>query len=75
MALVLKASRVQVSSDEYSLLPLLHRVAIADAPPEKQPEIAKAVVEKKLTEEETRTLVQAMNSPFLTGAYFVWYYI
>ena len=47
-------------------LPLAHRVAIADAPPGKQPEIAKTVAEKKLTEKETKTLVQAVGSPIVT---------
>jgi ParB-like chromosome segregation protein Spo0J len=68
VALVLKASKAQVVTGEYSPLPLLHRVAIADAPPEKQPEIAKAVAEKRLTEKETKTLVQALNSPMVTEA-------
>jgi ParB-like chromosome segregation protein Spo0J len=66
VSLVLKASRVQVTGDEYSSLPLLHRVAIADAPPDKQPEIAKTVMEKRLTEKETKNLIQAMSSPLLT---------
>ncbi|GEM_PF-4874934 len=66
VSLVLKASKTRVVSDEYSSLPLVHRVAIADAPPEKQPEIAKAVVKKKLTEKETRKLVEAITSPQVT---------
>lgn len=51
---------------EYSPLLLLHRVAIADAPLEKQQEIAKTVAEKKLTEKETKKLVEAVTSPLLT---------
>jgi hypothetical protein len=40
------------------LLPLHHRMVIADAPPEKQAEIAKTVVAKRLTLEETKKLVR-----------------
>jgi ParB-like chromosome segregation protein Spo0J len=47
-------------------LPLRQRTLIADAPPEKQPDIAKAVVEKKLTEKETKKLVEAVIFPLVT---------
>jgi ParB-like chromosome segregation protein Spo0J len=63
---ILKAATAQIPSDAAASLPLLHRVAIADAPPEKQPEIAKTVAEKKLTEKETKTLVEAISSPKVT---------
>lgn len=65
---ILKAAKAETGSVAAATLPLLHRVAIADAPPEKQPEIAKAVVEKTLTENETKTLVEAMTSPLVTDA-------
>jgi predicted XRE-type DNA-binding protein len=61
VSLVLKASAVQVTSDEYSSLSLLHRVAIAGAPLEKQPEIARKVTEQRLTLEQTRKIVRRMR--------------
>jgi ParB-like chromosome segregation protein Spo0J len=63
---VLKAAKAKTGTVSIETLPIQHRVAIADAPPEKQPEIAKAVAEKKLTEKETRDLVHAMTSPLMT---------
>jgi ParB-like chromosome segregation protein Spo0J len=63
---VLKAAQAKTGNVSIETLPLHHRATIADAPPEKQPEIAKAVAEKKLTEKETRNLVQAMTSPLVT---------
>jgi transposase len=58
VALVLKALTAKIERGEYSPLPLLHRAAIADAPAEKQAEIAKAVVAKRFTVEETKKLVR-----------------
>lgn len=56
---VLKASRARIGGDKIlSPLPLLHRTAIADAPPEKQPEIARVVAEQRLTLEQTKRLVR-----------------
>lgn len=66
VSIVLKASKAQVGTVEYSTLPLVQRATIADAPPEKQPEIAQAVAEKNLTEKETKTLVEAISSPTVT---------
>jgi ParB-like chromosome segregation protein Spo0J len=66
VALVLKATKVKIDGGEYSPLPLLHRAAIADAPAEEQQEIARAVAEKKLTEKETKTLIEAIQSPTIT---------
>lgn len=63
---ILKASKTQVDTGAIAPLPIQHRIAIADAPPEKQPEIAKAVADKKLTEKETKTIIEAMNSPTIT---------
>lgn len=63
---ILKARRTNTGGVTTVTLPLAHRVAIADAPPDKQPEIAKAVTKKRLTEKETKNLVQAMTSPLLT---------
>jgi ParB-like chromosome segregation protein Spo0J len=63
---ILKASKTQVDTGAIAPLPIQHRIAIADAPPEKQPEVAKAVVEKKLTERGTKTLVEAISSPTVT---------
>jgi ParB-like chromosome segregation protein Spo0J len=63
---VLKAAKAETGSVPSGTLPLLHRVSIANAPPEMQPEIAKAVVEKKLTEKETKRLVEAMTSSQVT---------
>lgn len=65
---VLKAAQARKGSVADATLPLVHRVAIADAPPEKQPEIAKAVAEKNLNEKETKTLVEAFNRPEVTEA-------
>lgn len=63
---ILKARRIDTGRVTAVTLPLAHRVAIADAPAEKQPEIARTVAEKNLTEKETKTLVQAMTSPLVT---------
>lgn len=63
---ILKAKHIDTGGVTAVTLPLAHRVAIADAPADKQPEIAKTVAEKKLTENETKTLVQAVGSPIVT---------
>jgi ParB-like chromosome segregation protein Spo0J len=62
---ILKAAEVRTGVAD-TTLPLVHRVAIASAPPEIQPQIAKAVAEKKLTEKETKKLVEAITSPLVT---------
>lgn len=70
---VLKAATVTVSPDVSAETPtakptvgIRHRVAIAEAPEEKKGEIVRAVVEKALTEKETKVLVDAMTSPLVT---------
>jgi ParB-like chromosome segregation protein Spo0J len=63
---ILKARRLDTGGVTAVTLPLAHRVVIADAPPEKQPEIAKAVIDKRLTEKEAKRLVEAMTSPLVT---------
>jgi ParB-like chromosome segregation protein Spo0J len=63
---VLKAAKAQIGSDCAQSLPLRQRAVIADAPPEKQPEIAKAVMDKRLTEKETKRLVEAMTFSLVT---------
>lgn len=65
---ILKAAKAETGSVAAATLPLLHRVAIAGAPAQKQPDIAKAVAEKTLTEKETKALVKAMTSPKVTDA-------
>lgn len=63
---VLKANRIDTGGVNAFTLPLRQRTIIADAPPEKQPEVAKAVAKKRLTEKETKTLVEAMTTPLVT---------
>jgi ParB-like chromosome segregation protein Spo0J len=63
---VLKAAKANTRDVTAVTLPLRQRLAIAEAPPEKQPEIAKAVAEKKLTVKETEKLVEAITSPLVT---------
>jgi ParB-like chromosome segregation protein Spo0J len=65
---VLKANQADTGGVNAFTLPLRQRTVIADAPPEKQPDITKAVAEKTLTEKETKTLVEAMTSPMVTDA-------
>lgn len=55
---VVKASKADVGDVTAVTLPLRQRLAIADAPLEKQAEIAKTVAEKRLTVEETKKLVR-----------------
>jgi hypothetical protein len=55
---VLKASKAQIDAGAIAPLPLYQRMAIADAPPEKEQEIAKVVVAKRLTLKETKKLVR-----------------
>lgn len=58
---VLKAFEVQVANDAAASLSLRHRVAIADAPREKQAEIVKTVTENRLTVEKTKQLVRLVR--------------
>lgn len=55
---VLKAAKANIGNVTAVTLSLRQRMAIADAPPERQLEIAKAVVEKRLTEKQTKRLVK-----------------
>jgi len=54
---VLKAAAADIPTDLYKSLPLVHRVAIAAAPREKQPEIARMVADNKLTMATIKKLV------------------
>jgi len=58
---VLKAFEVQAGNVAAAPLSLRHRAAIADAPRDRQAEIVKSVIERRLTVEKTRQLVRLVR--------------